>query len=195
MPLIKVILGTTRDARFGAKPAAWLMELAKEHPEATFELVDLKEVNLPLFDEPIPPLMGDYRHDHTKKWAEIVGEADGFVFVTGEYNFSIPASLKNAIDYLAAEWRYKPVAFVSYGASAGGQLAIQHLRQIGGNTGYIPLQDTVAFANYWTQLSETGELQATDAQVASAHKLLKNIAFWADKLKPVREELQAQKEQ
>lgn len=196
MPLIKVILGTTRDARFGDKPANWILDLVrKEQPETTFELVDLKEINLPLFDEPVPPIMNDYRHDHTKAWAEIIGEADGFIFVTGEYNFSVPASLKNAIDYLAAEWRYKPAAFVSYGAASGGLRAVQHLRDIAGNAGFIPLQNNVIFANYWTQLNEAGELQPTDEQVDQGRKLAKSIVFWSEKLKPIREELAVEKQQ
>jgi NAD(P)H-dependent FMN reductase len=194
MPLIKVILGTTRDARFGDKPANWIMQLAKEQqPDATFELVDLKEVNLPLFDEPVPPLMGDYRHDHTKAWAKIISDADGFIFVTAEYNFSIPAALKNAIDYLAAEWRYKPAAFISYGAASGGLRAVQHLREIAGNAGYIPLHDTVVFNRYWLQLNEAGELQIDDEQLEHGTKLLQNIVFWAEKLQPIREELEARK--
>jgi NAD(P)H-dependent FMN reductase len=194
MPLIKVILGTTREARFGDKPAQWILDLARqEQPDATFELVDLKEINLPLFDEPVPPAMGDYRHEHTKAWAKVISEADGFIFVTAEYNFGVPAALKNAIDYLAAEWRYKPVAFVSYGAAAGGLRAVQHLRDIGGNTGYISLQDTVVFNRYWQQVNEAGELQPNAEQMEHAHKLVKNIVFWAEKLTPIRQELAAQK--
>lgn len=193
MTLIKVIIGTTRDGRFGDKPAAWIMDLSKQYTDATFELIDLKDINLPLFDEPVPPLMGDYRHEHTKAWAKTIGEADGFIFVTGEYNFSVPPSLKNALDYLAAEWRYKPVVFVSYGAAAGGLRAVQHLRDIAGNLGYIPLQDAVIFTNYWNQLDESGNLKPSEEQLTNAHKLLKNIIFWAERLKPIREELAAVK--
>lgn len=195
MPLIKIIMSTTRDARFGDKPAQWILDLARaEQPDATFELIDLKEVNLPLFDEPVPPLMHDYRHDHTKAWAKVIGEADGFVFVTAEYNFSIPAALKNAIDYLAAEWRYKPAAFVSYGAASGGLRAVQHLREIAGNAGYMPLHDTVVFNRYWTQINEAGGLEVNDEQMEHGRKLVKNIVFWSEKLKPIREELAAQKQ-
>jgi NAD(P)H-dependent FMN reductase len=194
MPLIKVILGTTREARFGDKPAAWIMDVARQESDATFELVDLKDINLPLFDEPVPPVMGDYRHEHTKAWANIIGEADGFIFVTAEYNFSIPAALKNAIDYLAAEWRYKPAAFVSYGAASGGLRAVQHLREIAGNAGYMPLADTVVFNRYWEQVDEAGKLSVTDEQLMHARKLVKNIVFWTEKLTPIREELAAQKQ-
>jgi len=193
MPLIKVILGSTRPGRFGIQPAEWLMELAKEHPEATFELVDLQEVNLPLLDEPVPALYGQYSHEHTKAWSKIMSEADGFVVVTGEYNFSIPAALKNAIDFLAAEWRYKPVAFVGYGAGAGGARAIAHLQNVAANIGWFDLRDSLTLVNYFENLDDEQHYKFTDQQAQTAHKLLKNVAFWADKLKPIREEIVAQK--
>jgi NAD(P)H-dependent FMN reductase len=193
MTLIKVILGSTRPERFGIQPAEWIMKLAKEHPEATFELVDLKEVNLPMLDEPIPAIHGQYKHAHTKAWAKTIGEADGFVFVTAEHNYGVPASLKNALDYLAAEWRYKPVAFVSYGAYGGGIRAVQQLREISGNLGFIPLQDNVPIRNYWEQKDADGNFQPTAEQIETAHKLLKNISFWSTKLRPIRQELQQAK--
>lgn len=193
MPLIKIILGSTRPGRFGIQPAEWLMQLTKEHPEATFELVDLKEVNLPMLDEPMPALYGNYTQDHTKEWAKTIGEADGFVVVSGEYNYTIPAALKNAIDYLAAEWRYKPVAFVGYGASAGGARAIAHLQNVAANIGWFDLRDNLTLVNYFEHLDSDGKYQFTEQQAETAHKLLSNIAFWADKLKPIREEAMANK--
>jgi len=189
MPTIKVILGSTRPSRFGEQPANWLMELAKEHSEATFELVDLKEIDLPMLDEAVPALYGNYANDHTKAWSKIIGEADGFVIVTGEYNFSIPAALKNAIDYLAAEWRYKPVAFIGYGASAGGARAIAHLQNVAANVGWFDLRDSLTLVNYFENLDDQQQYKFTDGQAETAHKLLNNVAFWADKLKPIREEI------
>jgi NAD(P)H-dependent FMN reductase len=193
MPLIKVILGSTRPNRFGEQPAQWIMELSKEHPEATFELVDLKDINLPLLDESIPPAMGQYQQEHTKAWASVIGEADGFVFVTAEYNFSVPAAFKNAVDFLAAEWRYKPVAFISYGAGGGGIRAVAHWREGLANLGMFDLRDHVHFVEYYNHLDENGKLQPSETQVDEGHKLLRNIAFWAEKIKPAREELATQK--
>ena len=193
MPLIKVILGSTRPNRFGAQPAEWIMELAKDHPEATYQLVDLKDINLPLLDEAIPAAMGQYEQEHTKNWAKIVGEADGFIFVTAEYNFSVPAAFKNAVDFLAAEWRYKPVAFVSYGAGGGGIRAVAHWRESLANLGMFDLRDHVHFIEYYNHLDENGKLAPTETQIAEGHKLLKNTAFWSDKIKPAREELAARK--
>lgn len=187
--LIKVILGSTRPSRFGPQVADWIMELSKQNKDATFELVDLKEINLPLLDEPVPPLLGQYSQPHTKAWAKIVGEADGFIIVTAEYNFSIPAALKNAMDFLAAEWRYKPVAFVSYGAGAGGVRAVEHLRASIANLGMFDLREQVVIPNYWTQLTEQGAFKPDELQTQSAQKIIERIAFWSNYLKPARKQL------
>lgn len=193
MPLIKVILGSTRPGRFGEQPANWIMALANEHPEATFELIDLKDIDLPLLDEAIPPAMGKYENQHTKDWAKVIGEADGFIFVTAEYNFSVPAAFKNAVDFLAAEWRYKPVAFVSYGAGGGGIRAVAQWRESLANLSMYDLRDHVHFIEYYNHLDESGQIMPTETQVTEGHKLLENIAFWSETMKTAREQLAAKK--
>jgi len=193
MPVIKVILGSTRQGRFGIQPAEWIMSLTKNHPEATFELVDLAELNLPVFDEANAPSQvtdGNYEKESTRKWSKIIGGADGFVFITAEYNFSIPAPLKNAIDTLSNEWNYKPAAIVSYGAAGGGARAAEHLRGISGWLKMYDLREQVIIPNYWTQLDENGKFKPTESQTNGANALLKSVAFWAEHMKPVREELQ-----
>jgi NAD(P)H-dependent FMN reductase len=192
-PIVKIILGSTRPGRFGEQPARWLFDLAKQHPEARFELVDLQEVNLPMLNEPVPALFGQYSLPHSKAWAKIIDEADGFVFVTPEYNSGVPAAFKNAVDYLAAEWRYKPVAFVSYGASGGGILAVNSWRQIFAYLSIFDLRDHVVFQEYYKHLDESGKLMPTKEQTDDARKLLTNIAFWSAKLRPIRKELAAAK--
>jgi NAD(P)H-dependent FMN reductase len=189
MPVIKVILGSTRPERFGPKPAAWIMELAKQFPETTFELIDLADINLPMLDEPVPSIHHQYTKQHTKDWANVIGEADGFVIVTAEYNFGVPAALKNALDFLSYEWYYKPVAFVSYGASAGGARAVEHLRGSAGWLRMYDLSESVVIPNYWEQLDENGKFKPTDQQTENAKKLLERVAFWAENLKPIREKL------
>ncbi len=189
MTTIKVILGSTRPGRFGIQPAEWIMDLSKAHPESKFELVDLADLNLPLLDEPMPASMQKYTKDHTKKWAEIVDSADGFIFVTAEYNHSIPGALKNAIDFLSREWMFKPVAYVSYGADAGGTRAIEQLRQIAGWHRMYDLGDFVSLANYWAQLDKDGKFTANELQTQNAEKMLNSIIFWSEKMKPARQEL------
>jgi NAD(P)H-dependent FMN reductase len=194
MPLVKVIVGSTRPGRFGVQPANWIMELSKDFPEATFELVDVAEAKLPLLDEAVPPSMngGTYATEHGAAWAKTIGEADGFVFVTGEYNHGIPAALKNAIDFVADEWYYKPVAFVSYGAKAGGVRSVEHLRGVVAQLRMYSLHDEVAIRNYFFQQDKEGTFTANDEQTDDAKRMLKNIAFWSEKLKPAREELAKQ---
>lgn len=189
MTRIKIIIGSNRPNRFGVQPAAWIQELAKEHPGAIFEIVDLGEINLPLLDEPLPAISGKYQNEHTKAWSKTIAEADGFVFVTPEYNHATSAVLKNAIDYLAAEWRHKPVAFVSYGVE-GGVRATDNLRVIGGNLSMYPLYEQVSLVNYWSLLDENGKLVPTDEHAQKAHKMLTALIFWSETFKTAREKLQ-----
>ena len=130
MVTIKIIIGSTRPGRFGPKAATWVYDIAKNRTDAQFVIVDLKEVNLPFFDEENHPTLHQYEHEHTKRWAKIVEEADGFIFVNPEYNLGVVAPMKNALDFLYAEWNHKPLAFVSYGSSAGGKNAQQQVRSI-----------------------------------------------------------------
>jgi NAD(P)H-dependent FMN reductase len=126
---LAIIIGSTRPGRVGEAVARWVYELAQKRRDAEFELVDIKEFNLPLLDEPVPPSQGKYSKEHTKKWAAKIASCDGYVFVTPEYNHGISGALKNAIDFLYAEWNNKAAGFVGYG-SAGGARAVEHLRLV-----------------------------------------------------------------
>ena len=126
---VGIILGSTRPNRIGEAVAKWVHEIARGRDDAEYELVDIKDFNLPLLDEPIPPSQGKYSQAHTKAWAEKVATFDAFVFVTPEYNHSTSGALKNALDFLYREWNNKAAGFVSYG-SAGGVRAVEHLRLI-----------------------------------------------------------------
>ncbi len=189
MAKIAIIIGSTRANRFGPKVAEWFKSVADEVGDATFSVIDLADVNLPFLDEPKPPMAGEYQNEHTKAWAQTVAGFDGFVFVTPEYNHGYSAALKNALDFLYAEWNHKPVAFVSYGAGAGGARAVEQLREVIINLRMFALNDHVSFVNYWTQLGDAG-LQPNEQQISLAKELIKNIAFWSEKLKPIREELE-----
>src|SRR6059058_248325 len=128
---IAIILGSTRPNRNGEAVAKWVYEVAKKRSDAEFELVDIKDFNLPLLDEPVPPSMGQYSKSHTKTWAAKIDTFDAYVFVTPEYNHGTSGALKNAIDFLFAEWNNKAAGFVGYG-SAGGVRAVEHLRLVMG---------------------------------------------------------------
>lgn len=191
---IKVILGSTRNGRFGEQPARWIMDLAAQHPDAAFELIDLAEVNLPFVHEATPPGLikdGEYESESSKQWAKIVNDADGFVIVTAEYNHGVPAALKNALDTLFAEWNYKPVAFVSYGTIAGGVRAVEQLRGTLALLKLYGLSEQVVIPNYWSQLNDKGTFQPNETQIKDAHRLLKSVIFWSSTFKEARKKLAA----
>ena len=126
---VGIVTGSTRPNRKSPDVASWVLDIARKRNDAEYELVDIQDYELPLLDEPLPPAMGNYQHAHTKKWAAKIASLDAFVFVSPEYNHGIPAALKNAIDFLFAEWNHKAAGFVGYG-SAGGSRAVEHLRLV-----------------------------------------------------------------
>src|SRR5918995_1785497 len=130
-PMLKIaiILGSTRPGRNGEAVSQWVYEIAKKRSDAEFELVDIKDFNLPIYDEPNSPLWGSYTKEHTKTWSAKVDSFDAYIFVTPEYNHGIPGALKNAIDFLYREWNNKAAGFVSYGG-VGGIRSVEHLRLV-----------------------------------------------------------------
>src|SRR5213595_58447 len=128
---IAIIIGSTRPGRNGEAVAKWVHEIAKKRTDAEFELVDIKDFNLPLLDEPMPPIMGQYAQDHTKRWSKKIASFDGYLFVTPEYNHATSGALKNAIDFLYNEWINKAAGFIGYGATSGAR-AVENLRLIMG---------------------------------------------------------------
>src|SRR5260370_2576996 len=122
-----IVVGSTRPGRKADAVARWVYEIAKTRTDAEFEVVDIKDFNLPLLDEPMPPSMGQYSQPHTKAWAAKIGSFDAFVFVTPEYNHGTSGALKNALDFIYREWNNKAAGFVSYGGG-GGLRAGGHVR-------------------------------------------------------------------
>jgi NAD(P)H-dependent FMN reductase len=129
---VGIILGSTRPGRRGEAVARWVYDVAGKRDDAEYELVDLADYPLPHLDEPVPAVMGNYAHPHTREWSEKIASFDAFVFVTPEYNHSTSGALKNAIDFLYGEWNNKAAGFVSYGGGASGTRAVEHLRLIMG---------------------------------------------------------------
>ena len=128
MPTLQIIIASTRPGRVGLPVADWFAARARHHGTVERDVVDLAELGLPFMDEPNHPRLRRYEHQHTKEWSARVDAADAFALVTPEYNHSYNAPLKNAIDFLHAEWAYKPVGFVSYGGIAAGTRAMQALK-------------------------------------------------------------------
>jgi NAD(P)H-dependent FMN reductase len=130
MPKLLVIIASTRPGRVGLPVGEWFAALAREHGAFEVEVTDLAELDLPLMDEPNHPRLRQYTNDHTKAWSARVDASDAFALITPEYNHGFTAPLKNAIDFLHEEWRYKPVGFVSYGGVAAGTRAMQMLKPV-----------------------------------------------------------------
>lgn len=126
---IAIIAGSTRPGRHARYVAEWVAGQAVGRPDVRYDIVDLADRPLPLYDEAIPPSYAQYQNEHTKAWAATIAPYDGFIFVSPEYNDSTSAALKNALDYLYAKWQNKAAAFAAYGSLSGAR-AVEHLRLI-----------------------------------------------------------------
>ncbi|MEU4720129.1 NAD(P)H-dependent oxidoreductase [Nonomuraea dietziae] len=181
---VAVIIGSTRPGRNGEAVARWVHDLAVRRGDAEFEIVDLKEVGLPHLDEAMPPAMGVYEHPHTRAWAETIASFDAYVFVTPEYNHSISGALKNAIDFLYAEWNDKAAAFVSYG-SAGGVRAVEHLRLIMGELGVADVRAQVSLS-LAADFENFSVLRPAAGREAAVTAMLDQLVAWAGAMKALR---------
>ena len=181
---IGIILGSTRPNRSGEQVATWVYDLASRRSDAKFELIDLRDYPLPQMDEPLPPSMGQYQNEHTKRWAATIASFDGFIMVTPEYNHSTSAVLKNALDYLYAEWNNKAAAFVSYGA-LGGARAIEHLRAISSELQIATVRQQLSFSLF-TDFENFSVFKPGPQHDDAATTLFDQLESWAGALKTVR---------
>jgi NAD(P)H-dependent FMN reductase len=184
MVKLQIILGSTRPGRAGEAVAKWTYKIASERDDVEVELVDVADYELPLLDEPTPPMMRQYTKDHTEKWSDKIGEADGYIFVAAEYNHSVAGGLKNAIDYLNHEWRNKSVGFVSYGSN-GGSRAVEHLRGIAGELHLADVREQLLLylANDFEHFSK---FKPTAAHEAQLNKVIDEVVEWAEAMQTVR---------
>jgi NAD(P)H-dependent FMN reductase len=185
---LHTIIASTRPGRIGPAVATWFNDVARRHGAFDASLVDLADFRLPVFDEPEHPMKQAYRHEHTRKWAASVNAADAFVFVTPEYNYTMPPSLLNALSYLSKEWNYKPAGFVSYGGVSGGLRSAQTARQLVTTMKMMPIPEGVALPTVFAQLGEKGAFSPNDLNAAGAKAMLDEIAKWAGALKPLRQQ-------
>jgi NAD(P)H-dependent FMN reductase len=179
-----VILGSTRPNRLGEQVASWVLANAAGRDDARFELVDLRDYPLPHLDEPMPPSLGQYQHDHTKAWAQKIASFDGFVIVTPEYNHGTSGVLKNAMDFLYAEWNNKAVGFVSYGA-VGGARAVEHLRLVAGELQMADVRQQVALSII-TEFENFSTFTPRDYNLPALSTLLDQVIAWSTALAPLR---------
>ena len=186
---IQIILGSTRQNRFGDKPARWIYKEAKKRKEIETEFLDLRDYPLEFYDEPVPPTMlnGNYSDEMAKRWVKKVGEADAYIIVAPEYNHGYPAVLKNALDYPYSEWNNKPVGFISYGG-VGGARSIQQLRQVAIQLQMAPIRNSIHIPSFWKMLDENGKLKpgAFNSLKESADGFFDQLIWWAKALKKAR---------
>ncbi|MEV4517950.1 NAD(P)H-dependent oxidoreductase [Dactylosporangium sp. NPDC049525] len=185
MSQLMIIVGSTRPGRAGLPIARWFTDRARAHGGFDVTVVDLAELALPLLDEPNIPRLGQYTRQHTRDWSTRVTAADAVVFVTPEYNFGYPATIKNAIDYLHVEWHHKPVGFVSYGGIAAGTRAVQQLKQVVTTLRMVPAVEAVHIAWHPRFISD-GQFHADETMAQAAAAMLDELARLEPALRPLR---------
>jgi len=187
MPSLKTIVTSTREQRMGPSVAKWFLEQARQHGKFEVALVDLKDVNLPLLDEPNHPMKRNYQHEHTKAWSKTVAEADAFVFVMPEYNFGMPPAMLNALDYLYAEWNYKPAGFVSYGGISGGTRSVQMAKQVLTSLKIMPIPEAVSLPFFSKHVDDQGRFDPGDTPQKAVTTMLDELLRWSAALATLRQ--------
>jgi NAD(P)H-dependent FMN reductase len=196
MVRIGIVVGSTRPGRRGDQVARWVHQVARDRggSDVEYVVVDLRDHALPLLDEPQPAAIGEYQNAHTRRWSATIAELDGFVFVTPEYNHSMPAALKNAIDFLFAEWNDKAAGFVSYGLN-GGTRAVEHLRLVLAEAKVACVRTQVALSLSSDfkipDMRDPGRFTPSERQPALLERMLGEVGAWAGALQPLRTALVA----
>ena len=182
---IAIIIGSTRPGRKAEAVAKWVYEIAQKRSDVEFELVDIKDFNLPLLDEPLSPIMGQYTHQHTKTWSAKIASFDAYVFVTPEYNHATSGALKNAIDFLYNEWVNKAAGFVGYGG-AGGARAVEQLRLVMAEVQIATVRNQ-ALLSLFTDFENFSVFKPAPQQEKSVNAMLDQVIAWGSALKTLRE--------
>jgi NAD(P)H-dependent FMN reductase len=184
-PKLHVIVVSTRPGRGGIAVGRWAHEQASRQGAFETTLVDLAEMNLPLYDEPNHPRLRKYTHQHTKNWSAIVEAADAYVVVTPEYNYGMPPSLLNAFEYVYHEWAYKPLGFISYGGISGGIRSVQMAKLVATTLHMMPIPEGVPIP-FYTHHVKDGIFEGTDVHLKSLNDMLAELARWTAALAPMR---------
>jgi NAD(P)H-dependent FMN reductase len=181
---IAIIIGSTRPNRHGEAVANWAYEIARKRSDAEFELVDIKDFNLPLLDEPMPAAMGQYSQEHTKRWSAKIATFDAYVFVTPEYNHAMSGALKNAIDFLHHEWVNKVAGFIGYGG-AGGTRAVENLRLVMAELQVATVRTQVGLS-LLTDFENYRVFKPASQHEKSINVMLDQVIAWGGALKTLR---------
>lgn len=186
VPVLQIISASTRPGRKGLAVARWIQRQAEQHGGFAVELVDLAEVGLPVLDEPNHPRLQQYTQQHTKNWSATVARADAFVFVTPEYNHSLPAGLKNALDFLHVEWADKAAGIVSYGGVSAGLRAATALKPVLASLRVVPAVEAVSVPFFAQFLDEDDEFVPNTELEVGAKAMLEEVARLTGALRTLR---------
>jgi NAD(P)H-dependent FMN reductase len=186
---IGVIISTTRATRFGHKPAQWVHDIAAQNENLDVEIVDLRDYPMPFFDEAASNAWAPSQNPEALRWQKKVAEFDGYIFVTAEYNHSMPAVLKNALDYSALEWNKKAAGFVGYGG-VGGARAVEHLRGIAAELELATVKTGVYIqgADFMAVWREGKELKDITYLQAGVKDMVDQLVWWTAALKTARDQ-------
>ncbi len=190
-PKIALIIGSTRASRFADIPAQWMLAQAKARTDMDVELVDLRDFDLPLFDEVASNAWAPSQSPAAVKWQKKLAEFDGYIFVVAEYNRSITGALKNALDQAYVEWAKKPFTAMAYG-SVGGTRAMEHLRLIGVELQMVPTRNAVHlgmgdFFKVHPGMGGSGNMADVEANLLpAATASLDDLVWWANATKAAR---------
>lgn len=174
-PTLMIVIASTRPGRIGLPVGEWFAAHARAHGGFDVDVADLAEIDLPFMDEPKHPRLREYTHQHTKDWSAQVEAADAFVFVHPEYNYGFNAPLKNALDYLNAEWKYKPLGLVSYGGVSAGTRAAQMIKQVATTLGMFPLFEAVSIPFVAEFVGEGGAIVPNQVMEKAADAMLDDL--------------------
>lgn len=188
LPRLQIVIASTREQRGATAVAEWFIPEAKKHGRFEIVVVDLKEVNLPLLDEPHHPVQRKYQHEHTKAWSRIVEVADAFVFIVPEYNYGMPPALLNALDYLSHEWSYKPAGFVSYGGVSGGTRSVQMTKLVLTTLKVVPIPEAVVLPFFAKNIDAEKKFNPGDSQAKAVTTMLDELLRWTNALGALRPE-------
>jgi NAD(P)H-dependent FMN reductase len=184
---LKIISSSVRTGRKGPLIAAWIAEVARQNGNFNVEILDLGEIRLPMMDEPHHPVLRKYEHEHTKKWSAVIDEADAFIFVTAEYDYSYPAPLRNALEYLIQEWAYKAAGIVSYGGVSAGTRAANTLKSDLASFKVVPLSEAVHLPFFAQYINAEGQFVASEISQKAANTMLRELVRWTHGLKLIKE--------
>jgi len=189
---LAIVIGSTRQGRVSERLAKWTAhEAVKQHPNHEWETIDLKAFDLPLFDEPKSPQGNPHREvsEPVAAYLDAMGDVDGFVIITPEYNHAMPAALKNALDLLDTQLIKKPVAIVSHGVVSGARANEQVRLTVNSTLGAVPVPASLTFFGIVADMidaegNSTGEIELNQKKL---HGVLEQLLWYAEALKVARE--------